>query len=87
MAVAPWVVPDELWERTENGCWHVEVITRYGCQSYVGVEANEYQGSSIVGDLLDNNGNGIPPKTPIMFELDADAGGNLTADDVHVTCD
>jgi hypothetical protein len=74
-----------------NGCWHVEVITRYGCQSYVGVQANEYQGSSIIGDLLDNNGNGIPPKTSEMFELDADSSGpsadQLKAGDVKVTCD
>ena len=74
-----------------NGCWHVEVITRYGCPSYVGVQANEYQGSSIIGDLLDNNGNGIPPKTPEVFELDADSSGpsadQLKAGDVKVTCD
>jgi hypothetical protein len=82
-----WVHGRSCQDFAENGCWHVEVITRYGCQSYVGVEANEYQGSSIVGDLLDNNGNGIPPKTPVVFELDADAGGNLTAGDVSVTCE
>jgi hypothetical protein len=69
-----------------NGCWHVEVITRDGCPSYLGVEANEYQGSSIVGDLLANNGNGVPPKTPALFELDADANGS-TAGDVNITCD
>jgi hypothetical protein len=84
-------VNDRSCSDYSNGCWHVEVITRYGCQSYVGVEANEYQGSAIIGDLLDNNGNGIPPKTPEMFELDADPSGpsadQLRAGDVKVTCD
>jgi hypothetical protein len=73
-------------EFATDGCWHVEVITRDGCQSYLGVEANEYQGSSIVGDLLDNNGNGVPPKTSVVFELDAAASGD-TASDVKITCD
>lgn len=81
-----WVHGRSCKDFAENGCWHIEVITRYGCQSYVGVEANEYQGSSIIGDLLDNNGNGIPPKTPEMFELDADAGAT-NASDVNITCD
>jgi hypothetical protein len=66
-------------------------LSASGCQSYVGVEANEYQGSAIIGYLLDNNGNGIPPKTPEMFELDADLNGpsadQLNAGDVKVTCD
>jgi hypothetical protein len=82
-----WVHGRSCQDFAENGCWHVEVITRYGCQSYVAVEANEYQDSSIIGDLLDNNANGVPPKTPVMFELDADTSGDLTANDVNITCE
>jgi hypothetical protein len=44
------------------GCWHVEVITRSGCSSYVAVHANEYSGGTIINELLDNQGYGIPPK-------------------------
>lgn len=69
----------------EYGCWKVRVITRDGCQSYVGVEANEYSGGSIINDLLDNNGTGIPPKTAITFELDASETGT-TVDDLKVQC-
>jgi hypothetical protein len=68
-----------------NGCWHVEVITRYGCQSYVAVNANEYRGGSIINALLDNQGYGIPPQTPRVFELDADEDG-VTANDVSIEC-
>jgi hypothetical protein len=69
----------------EYGCWKVRVITRDGCQSYVGVEANEYSGGSIINDLLDNNGTGIPPRTAITFELDASQPGT-TVDDLKVQC-
>jgi hypothetical protein len=69
----------------EYGCWKVRVITRDGCQSYVGVEANEYSGGSIINGLLDNNGTGIPPKTPITFELDA-SQANTTVGDLKVQC-
>ena len=69
-----------------NGCWHVAVITRYGCSSYVAVNANEYRGNTIVNQLLDNQGYGIPQKTVRVFELDADAGG-VTASDVSVDCE
>jgi hypothetical protein len=69
-----------------NGCWQVAVITRYGCSGYVAVNANEYQGSAIVGQLLANQGYGIPPKTVRIFELDADTGGGLKAGNVTIDC-
>jgi hypothetical protein len=69
-----------------NGCWHVEVITRDGCPNYLGVEANEYRGGAVVGDLLGNNGTGVPPKTAAIIELDADATG-VTANDIKVQCE
>ncbi len=69
-----------------NGCWHVEVITRDGCPNYLGVEANEYRGGAVVGDLLGNNGTGVPPKTAAIIELDADANG-VTANDIKVQCE
>jgi hypothetical protein len=80
-----WLNGRSCVEFASNGCWHVEVITRDGCSSYVAVEANEYQGSSIVGSLLDNQGFGIPPETSRVFELDADMDG-VTANDVQITC-
>lgn len=69
-----------------NGCWHVQVISRYGCPNYVAVEANEYQNRTIIGSLLDNNANGIPAETPIMFELTSNGDGPSTANDIEVTC-
>jgi hypothetical protein len=69
----------------EYGCWHVEVIVRDGCQSYVGVQANEYLGGAVVNDLLANNGTGIPPKTPVRFELDA-SQPDVTLNDLKVQC-
>lgn len=68
-----------------DGCWHAEVITRDGCPTYVAVQGNEYQGGKVVGSVLDNNANGLPAKTPISFELDADQS-NVTLDDVTVSC-
>jgi hypothetical protein len=72
-------------EFAQSGCWHVAVITRNGCPSYVAVNANEYQGGAIIGQLLDNQGYGIPPKTVRIFELDADTAG-VTAADVSIDC-
>jgi hypothetical protein len=72
-------------EFAQSGCWHVAVVTRDGCSSYVAVNANEYQGGAIVGQLLDNQGYGIPPQTVRIFELDADAG-NVQANDVSIDC-
>jgi hypothetical protein len=69
-----------------NGCWHIAVITRDGCPSYVAVNANEYQGSTIIGQLLANQGYGIPPRTVRIFELDADTAGTLTANNVSIDC-
>jgi hypothetical protein len=69
-----------------SGCWRIEVITRNGCPTYVGVNANEYQGGSVVGQLLDNNGNGIPPRTSALFELDANANGGSTARELTIDC-
>jgi hypothetical protein len=69
----------------QSGCWHVAVVTRNGCPSYVAVNANEYQGKAIVGQLLDNQGYGIPPKTVRIFELDADTSG-VSAGDVSIDC-
>jgi len=69
-----------------DGCWHVAVMTRDGCPSYVGVDANEYSESdSIIGSLLDNQDHGIPPETRRLFELDADSGA-VRIDDITVDC-
>lgn len=81
-----WSNSGSCADYAQNGCWHVVVITKFGCPSYVAVNANEYQGKSIVGQLLANQGYGIPPKTPRRFELDADTG-NVTAGDVTVNCE
>jgi hypothetical protein len=80
-----WVNGRSCEEFAQYGCWHVEVITAYGCSSYVAVHANEYSGSAIINELLDNQGSGIPPKTPRLFELDADEGANK-AGDVQIDC-
>ena len=69
----------------EYGCWHIEVITRDGCSSYVAVHANEYRGETIINELLDNQGYGIPPMTARRFELDASTSGSAI-DDVTVEC-
>jgi hypothetical protein len=68
-----------------NGCWHVEVITRDGCPTYLGVDANEYQGSAIVGSLLANKATACRRRPRRYFELDADANG-VTAKDLKITC-
>jgi hypothetical protein len=68
-----------------HGCWHVEVITQYGCETYVAVQANEYREGTIINSLLDNQGFGIPPQTPRIFELDADEAG-VTANDLSIEC-
>jgi hypothetical protein len=82
-----WDDNGDCKEYAVNGCWHVVVITRLGCPSYVAVNANEYQNGSIVNQLLDNQGYGIPPKTPRVFELDSDSSsGDNTAGDVTIDC-
>jgi len=81
-----WLDGHGCAEYALDGCWNVEVITRDGCPTYLGVEANEYQGNAVVGDLLGNNGTGIPPKTPAIIELDADASSD-TANNVKIECD
>ncbi|MGZ4316858.1 MAG: hypothetical protein ACXVRS_13660 [Gaiellaceae bacterium] len=69
-------------------CWTVEVITRNGCPSYVGVNANEYSGGgAVINDFLDNQGSGIPPKTRRIFFLGPPDGENTTLDDVTVDCE
>jgi hypothetical protein len=81
-----WAQGSSCADYAVNGCWHVQVVTRDGCPSYVAVNANEYQGGTIINQLLDNQGFGIPPKTPRMFELLADGSGGSTADDVLIDC-
>jgi hypothetical protein len=68
-------------------CWTVEVITRNGCPSYVGVNANEYSGGAVINDFLDNQGFGIPPKTRRIFFLGPPDGENTTLSDVTVDCE
>jgi hypothetical protein len=80
-----WVKGNSCAAYTSNGCWHVEVITRDGCASYVAVNANEYANGQIINSLLDNQGYGIPAQTPRLFELDADQNG-VTAADVKIDC-
>lgn len=81
-----WVNGGSCQDFAQYGCWHVAVITRDGCSSYVAVNANEYQGGAIVNQLLDNQGYGIPAKTRRIFELDSDSSGNATAGDVTIDC-
>lgn len=80
-----WVSGGNCAAYSSKGCWHVDVITRDGCPSYVAVNANEYAGGSIINSLLDNQGFGIPAKTARLFELDADQS-NVTARDVVIDC-
>jgi hypothetical protein len=80
-----WLAQRGCREFATNGCWHVEVITRDGCASYVAVNANEYVGGTIVNSLLDNQAYGIPAKTPRIFELDADQD-KVTANNVTIDC-
>jgi hypothetical protein len=80
-----WVHGRNCQDYAQYGCWHVEVIARNGCPSYVAVQANEYSGASIINSMLDNQGYGIPPKTSRVFELDADQNG-VTVDDLSVQC-
>lgn len=68
-----------------HGCWHVEVTTRDGCPSYIAVQANEYREGAVVNSLRDVYGYSIAPKTPMVFELEADVSGARLAD-VHVDC-
>ena len=81
-----WLNGASCQDFAQDGCWHIEVITRDGCPTYVAVNANEYSaGGTIVDSLLDNQGYGIPAKTPRIFELDADPNGSK-AGDVTVDC-
>jgi hypothetical protein len=80
-----WIKGSSCEDYATNGCWHVGVITRDGCPSYVAVHANEYAGKAIINELLDNQGYGIPAKTARIFELDADQAG-VTAGDVQIDC-
>jgi len=80
-----WVKSGSCQDFATNGCWHVAVITQYGCPNYVGVNANEYQNGAVVNSLLDNQSYGIPAETERIFELDADAD-NVIANDVHIDC-
>jgi hypothetical protein len=57
-------------------CWHIEVITRYGCSSLF-VEANELSGSTNVGDLIDSRNN-LTAKTPALLELVSTSGSTST---------
>jgi zinc-ribbon domain len=82
-----WSNSGSCRDYAQYGCWQVVVITKYGCPRYVAVNANEYQHGAIIGQLLDNQGYGIPPKTPRVFELDADTGGNVTAGNVSIDCE
>lgn len=81
-----WVNGGSCQSFAQYGCWHVEVITDQGCPSYIAVNANEYSGQTIIGSLLANQGYGIPARTPRIFELDADQGGNVTASNVTIDC-
>jgi hypothetical protein len=69
-----------------DGCWHLAVITRKGCPSYIGVDANEYRGGAIVGKVHAEQIYGVPSKTVRVFELDADSHGPVTANDVEIVC-
>jgi hypothetical protein len=81
-----WVEGRRCRSYAQHGCWHVAVITADGCPNYVAVQANEYSGSAIINELLDNQGYGIPPLTERIFELDASQAGATTAGNVSVEC-
>jgi hypothetical protein len=66
-----------------NGCWKIEVIALDGC-SYLEVDSNEMKGGAIVGSLLANQAN-VPPETPVIFELTADAD-SVQASAPTITC-
>jgi len=66
-------------------CWHIEVITRYGCSSLF-VEANELSGSTNVGDLIDSRNN-LTAETPALLELSSTSGSTSTvASAPTITC-
>jgi hypothetical protein len=67
-----------------QGCWHIEVITDQGC-SLLTVEANEMSGGTVVGNVIANQSN-LPPKTPVLLELDADTDQSVTASAPTITC-
>ena len=71
----------------QYGCWNYEVITRYGCPTYLGISGNEVWTQGIVGSVLANNANGVPPETAVQFELDADTSPVSTVlEDITISC-
>lgn len=98
--VASYSLPTIYWRWKSGGCasyetecWHVDVITRQGCPTYLGVQANVYdhRGGSVVDNILGNDGNGVPPLTPAAVEMDdpnvTTYDPSLVADDVTIQCD
>lgn len=71
-------------EFAESGCWKFDVITENGCQ-YLEVAINEMKDGAIVGNVIANQIN-VPPKTPVILELDADTVG-VEASAPTLTCD
>jgi len=68
-----------------NGCWKIEVLAHEGC-NYLEVDSNEMKGGAIVGQLIANQAN-VPPDTPVIFELDADAANISEASAPTISCD
>ena len=70
----------------QNGCWHVAVITRDGCRGHFSVVANEYRGGKSAAYTMHDQGEGIPARTPMVFELGSNVVAVTTADDVRIHC-
>lgn len=66
------------------GCVHFEAITARGCR-YMQITVAERRGGAIVGTMIDNEVN-VPPKTRVIFELDADQSGVQSGEPVVVSC-
>jgi hypothetical protein len=67
-----------------DGCWHIQLTAARGCSSLF-VEMNELQGGTIVGNAIASQNN-VPPRTPVLLELDADTSATVTASAPKITC-
>jgi len=67
-----------------NGCWRIEIVTSAGCSSMY-VQINEMSGGTIVGNAIASQEN-VPPRVPVLLELDADQSSSVTASAPTITC-
>ncbi len=80
-----WVNGGSCQSFAQNGCWHVAVITRDGCPSYVAVNAKRIPRQHDRQLATRQPGLRDSAKTERVFELDADTGG-VTANNVQIDC-